>query len=82
MMIEQNEKIAELRLYEGSRLVANENIKDVNYKNKNDSPINSEEEFWNPTKHDTNDSTENDTEDKVIEQMRAQFRKYYFFFYI
>ena len=43
--------------------------------NKSDSPINSEEEFWNPTKNDS-------TEDPAIEQMRAQFRKYLRILYI
>lgn len=42
----------------------------VKIENRN-SPIKSEEEFWNPSKYDTTDSTE----DETVERMRAQFRK-------
>ncbi|RIA94379.1 hypothetical protein C1645_567105 [Glomus cerebriforme] len=46
--------------------------------NKSNSPIKSEEDFWNPSKKDTTDSIKYDADDEVIERMRAQFPMEFF----
>ncbi|CAB5193531.1 unnamed protein product [Rhizophagus irregularis] len=50
------------------------NKEQIKIDNRN-SPIKSEEEFWNPSKYDTTDSTE---DEEAIERMRAQFPMEFF----